>query len=101
MDRRLEFHQILKNILGSNNVYFQPPSTIQLKYPCIIYQRSDIHLRSANNTLYISKVRYNLTLIGNSPENDLVSKILELPYCSYDRFYTADGLNHDSFVIYY
>ena len=101
MDRRLKLQEILTSILGSNNVYFQPPATIKLSYPCIIYQRSDIEQKYANNRTYNSMVRYSVILIGRSPENDLVNKILELPYCSYDRFYTADGLNHDSFTLYY
>jgi hypothetical protein len=101
MDRRLKLQEILTNILGSNNVYFQPPATIKLSYPCIIYRRSDIEQKYADNRTYNSMVRYSLILIGRSPENDLVNKILELPDCSYDRFYTADGLNHDSFTLFY
>lgn len=101
MDRRLELHQILKNILGSNNVYFQPPSNTQLEYPCIIYERSDIDAKYADNLRYTSMVRYSMILIGRSPESDLVERLFDLPYCSYDRFYTADSLNHDAFTIYY
>jgi len=101
MDRRLELQEILTNILGSSNVYFQPPSTVKMKYPCIVYQRDNIEQKFADNRTYVSLVRYSLTLISRSPENNLVSKILELPYCSYDRFYTADSLNHDVFTLYY
>ncbi len=101
MDRRLELQTILTSILGSNNVYFQPPATIKLQYPCIVYHRSKINRRFADNKPYSSKVQYTLVLIGRSPESDLVDKILELPYCSYDRFYVADELNHDAFTLYY
>lgn len=101
MDRRLELQEILTNILGSSNVYFQPPSTVKMKYPCIVYQRDNIEQKFADNRTYVSQVRYSLTLISYSPENNLVSKILELPCCSYDRFYTADSLNHDVFTLYY
>lgn len=101
MDRRLSLQEILVNILGSNNVYFQPPETIRLQYPCIIYERSDIDKKYADNRAYISMVRYSLTLITRSPESDLVKAILELPYCSYDRYYAADTLNHDVFTLYY
>ena len=101
MDRRLSLQEILVNILGSNNVYFQPPETIRLQYPCIIYERSDIDKKYADNRAYMSMVRYSLTLITRSPESDLVKSILELPYCSYDRYYAADTLNHDVFTLYY
>ena len=101
MDRRLSLQEILVNILGSNNVYFQPPETIRLQYPCIIYERSNIDKKYADNRAYVSMVRYSLTLITRSPESDLVKAILELPYCSYDRYYAADTLNHDVFTLYY
>lgn len=101
MDRRLSLQETLVSILGSNNVYFQPPETTKLQYPCIIYERSDIDEKYADNRAYMSMVRYSLTLITRSPESDLVNAILELPYCSYDRYYAADTLNHDVFTIYY
>lgn len=101
MDRQLELQEILKNILGSSNVYFQPPSSVKMEYPCIVYQRDNIEQKFADNRTYASLVRYSLTLIGRSPKNNLISKLLELPYCSYDRFYTADSLNHDVFTLYY
>lgn len=101
MDRRLELQEILENILGSRNVYFQPPETIKLKYPCIIYNRDDIDQRYANNSSYINRVRYSLLLISHSPESELIKKLLELKYCSYDRYYAADSLHHDTFTLYY
>ena len=101
MDRRLQLQETLANILGSNNVYFQPPETIKLQYPCIIYERSNIDKQYADNRAYVSMVRYSLTLITRSPESNLVKAILELPYCTYDRYYAADTLNHDVFTLYY
>ena len=101
MDRRLGLQTKLENILGSRNVYFQPPSNTKIEYPCIVYERDDIDQRFADNRTYINTVRYSLKLISRSPESNLVSKILELPYCSYDRFYTTDSLNHDVFTLYY
>ena len=101
MDRRLSLQEILENILGSRNVYFQPPSNTKLSYPCIIYSRSDIDSKHADNIKYNTRVRYSLILIGRSPESELVEEILKLPYCSYDRFYSADSLNHDAFTLYY
>lgn len=101
MDRRLKLHQILKNILDSNNVYFQPPASIKLSYPCIIYERSSIQQIKADNRDYLRRVRYTVTLIGADPESSYVNDILDLPLCSYDRFFTSDGLNHDVFSIFY
>lgn len=101
MDRRLNLQQILVNILGSNNVYFQPPETISLTYPCIIYERDDINQKFADNRTYFDMVRYSITLITRSPDSDIVNDILALPYCSYDRYYAADSLSHDVFTLYF
>ena len=101
MDRRLSLHQTLVNILGSNNVYFQPPETIKLKYPCIIYSRSTIDQTYADNRSYMAQVKYNITLVTRTPDSELVKAILELPYCSYDRYFASDGLSHDTFVLFY
>ena len=101
MGRQLELQQILVNILGSNNVYFQPPPTLKIKYPCIVYERSSIETIYADDKPYLNHTRYTVTLIGNDPDSEFVKKILELPMCSYDRFFTSDNLNHDVFSLYY
>lgn len=101
MDRRLNLQELLVNILGSNNVYFQPPETIKLQYPCIIYERTGMQQMYADNNSYLQMVRYSITLITKTPESNLVKKILELPLCSYDRYYAADSLSHDVFTLYY
>lgn len=101
MDRRLELQKLLESILESRNVYFQPPSNTKLSYPCIVYSRSDVDSKYADNFKYNYRVRYSLILIGRSPESEFVKKLLTLPYCSYDRAYVADTLNHDAFTLYY
>lgn len=101
MDRRLNLQAILENILGSRNVYFQPPPSIKLSYPCIVYERASINTIRADNLAYLNRVLYTVTLIGSSPESSLITEMLKLPMCSYDRFFTSDGLNHDVFSLYY
>ena len=101
MDRRQELQTILESILGSRNVYFQPPPSVKMSYPCIVFERSDIKSTHADNVKYLNQPRYTVTLIGSDPESEIVSKILTLPLSSYDRFFTYDGLNHDVFSLYY
>ena len=101
MNDRLKLHEILCEALGSRNVYFQPPSSIQMKYPAIVYSRSDINKKNANGNPYITILSYDVTLIDKNPDSPIVKSILEIPYCSYGRHYVSDNLNHDSFTIYY
>lgn len=99
-DNRLELHKKLVEILGSNNVYFQPPSTIKMNYPAIVYSRDDIDSTHADNIVYKQFVRYQIILIDKSPTSKYIDVISQLPMCSYERGYQADNLNHDSFTIY-
>ena len=41
MKTRYELHEFLCEILGSRNVYFQPPESVKMKYPAIVYERTD------------------------------------------------------------
>lgn len=101
MSRRQELHAILVDLLGTGNVYFQPPSTVKMKYPCIVYNRSSIDTRFANNQLYNHQYNYTVTVIDSNPDSDIPDRIIRLPLCRFDRHYTADNLNHDVFNVYY
>lgn len=101
MASRLGLQSKLEEILRSRQVYFQPPATVKMKYPAIVYTRDDFHTRFADDKTYHKRTRYTVTLIGASPESPYIDAIAELPMCRYIRFYTADNLNHDQFSIYW
>ncbi|MCD8159451.1 MAG: hypothetical protein LUD77_11395 [Clostridiales bacterium] len=101
MKNRLELHQILVDILGSENVYFQPPESVKLSYPCIIYNLNNINTRNADDRHYLLTNNYTITFISKDPDSEVPYSILGLPMCSFDRSYTADNLNHWVFNIYY
>jgi hypothetical protein len=100
--RRLQFDKKLCGILGSDHVYFQPPESIQLKYPCIIYQRNNVDIEFANNRTYNSRIQYLVTIIDEDPDSIIIDKLMKnFSMCNFSRHYVADNLNHDMFVIYY
>ena len=99
MAQRLQLHQLLETIV--DNVYFQPPTNIQLKYPCIIYKRDYADTRFADDKPYNFVQRYMVMIIDPNPDSSLVAEVAALPQCVYDRFYTADNLNHDVFSVYF
>lgn len=102
MASRLELQQDFSEVLGNNNVYFRPPETIKLKYPCIIYERTPGVIKYADNRIYLYKTRYSVTAIYKDPDDDLVDRLLRaFIYISHDRHYFADGLNHDTFSLYF
>lgn len=102
MASRLQLHEELCSILGSRNVYFQPPETLEMDYPCIRYSRSGIDRKHANDGGYISTNRYELTVIDYDPDSDIPDKILtHFPRCRFDRAYIADNLNHFVLTLYF
>ena len=101
MASRLELHEKFCEILGSRNVYFQPPASVQLNYPAIIYFRKDIDNRYADDLVYKQDAAYDVTVIDRNPDSEIVVEVSQLPTCRFDRHYNADNLNHDVFTIYY
>lgn len=101
MSSRTSLQSILEDILGSRNVYFDPPPSVQMKYDAISYHRKRIDPTYANNSMYTHRDCYELVVIYEDPDSGLPLKLLELPMCSHDRHYRADNLNHDVFTLYY
>lgn len=101
MASRLELQSKFEDVLGSRNVYFQPPSSVRMQYPAIVYSRKDIEGRFANDKIYRKLPFYEVILIDKNPDSEFIDKILDLPYCSFDRHYEVDNLNHDVFTIYF
>ena len=101
MDRRLKLQELLCGILGSRNVYFQPPSNVEMQYDAIVYSRSNIENGHANNNVYKQNDVYELTAIYEDPDSDIVRKISLLPRCRFDRQYVSENLNHAVFTLYY
>lgn len=101
MDRRLELQAVLVELLGSDFVYFQPPPDHKMEYPCIRYERDYAKTEFADNAPFRYEKRYLVTHIAREPDSDTPSKIAELPMCVFDRFFTADGLNHDVYKLFF
>lgn len=86
----------LRTLLGSTNVYFQPPASVKIKYPAIIYSLNDIRTNSADNEVYKKNKQYSITLIETNPDSPLVDSLIENEYY-FDRTFVSDGLYHFSF----
>ena len=101
MGQRLQLQDLLEDIAGSGQVYFQPPANVQMNYPCIVYKRDLAITRFADDSPYRYTKRYQITVIDRNPDGEIPDKIAALPMCLHNRFFTADNLNHDVFNIYF
>lgn len=98
---RLKLHSELLEILGNNNAYFQPPSSVQLKYPAIIYERINIKNGHANNSVYSQNHFYQITVVDDNPDSEIMTKMSQFPTAKFTNFNTSNNLNHWVFTISY
>lgn len=98
---RMELQELLVAIPGVVKVYFQAPPSKGMEYPCILYKRDDVNTEFADNLPYSQKKRYLVTVIDRDPDSLIPAKVAELPTCVFDRFYAADGLNHDVYKLFF
>lgn len=99
---RLELSSRLRKVLGSNNCYFSPPTGLRMKYPCIVYHLSNIDNIKADNLIYRTMKLWTITVIDENPDSTLPEELMnEFPYCSFDRHYVVDGLNHTVLSLYF
>ena len=73
---RESLHDLLVELLGSPNVYFDPPENLKMKYPAI-------------------------TIIDEDPDSEIIDRISQLPMCTYEQQFTSNGMNHIVFIINY
>jgi hypothetical protein len=100
MDRSL-FQTLLEELLGSNQVYFQPPPNVAMKYPAIVYERNFANVQFADNSPYRRTKRYSVTVIDQDPDSVIPDKVAGLPMSQTVRHFTAGNLHHDVFDIYF
>lgn len=99
MAPRSDLQEILEGICP--NVYFQPPASVQMIYPAIVYERDRADTKFADNRPYTNTKQYSLTSISRNPDESIFEALAALPMCVHERFFVVDNLNHDVFNIYF
>jgi hypothetical protein len=99
MAPRQQLHDLLVAI--TSKVYFQPPENIVLEYPCIVYNRDYADTKFADNEQFNVTKRYMVTVIDRDPDSELPDKVAGLPSSTFNRWFAADGLNHDVYQVFF
>lgn len=98
VDMRGRMHTLFKRI--TKNVYYQPPSSIRLEYPCIVYQPVSVETQSANDIGYLNTTSYQITVIDRDPESLIPYEILNsFSKGRLEQMYTTDNLHHTTINI--
>ena len=101
MGTRLELQALLTELLGSDSVYFQPPTNVLMSYPAIVYNRDYQSVFFADNRPYTRRLRYQVTVIDPDPDSLIPDRVAELPLTTLVRHFTLDNLNHDIYDVYF
>lgn len=96
---RADLQQILLGLC--DNVYFQPPNGVQMEYPAIVYRRDFEDAGFADNVKYRHMRRYQVTVIDRNPDSEIPDQVGMLPLCTFNRFFTANNLNHDVYNLFF
>ena len=92
-------HEVLCGALGSGQVYFQPPESVKMRYPAIVYSLDGIDRRDANDAAYILARSYEAVVVDRDPDSAAAERVALLPRSRFVRSYASDGLNHFVFKI--
>lgn len=109
MGTRVELHAELKALLGTSEktgtearCFFQPPESLKLSYPCIVYSRERPDVARADNLMYKKVRRYAVTYLTYDPDDSLIDGIEDyFPMCRLVRTNCLHGLNHYHYDLYY
>lgn len=96
---RLTLHQNLIDALGSSNVYYNPPETIQMKFPAIVYSLDFIDQIHADNKKYIDWTTYKVIVVSNKPDHPAIRKILNMEMTRFSTSYTRNGYYHTVIIL--
>lgn len=98
---RKDLSDFLRSVLKENgdNVYFQPPESLKLKFPCIVYELGSYKPTKADNKAYLINESYSITLITKMPDTEYGKQILNKETAKFDRYFISDNLYHYVFTI--
>lgn len=87
----------------TGKVYFQPPASVRLVYPCWVIERESMQAIRADDRSYVYRPTYKCMFMNrDEPDPEILRIIPErYPRCSYRNHYVVDNIHHDVFSITY
>lgn len=92
---------LLEKTISSDQVYFQPPESMRIKYPCVVYELEDLTPVYADDLTYLLHDSYQITYMTHDPDDCNIKRIAALPQVRFSRYFSADNLNHYVYIMYY
>lgn len=99
---RLALREILSKVMvdcgEEPKLYYQPPESMRLEYPCMIYHLKDMSSNYADNRPYMKLISFDITYVTRSPSSSVPVAMTDQSLMSFDRYYTADNLHHYAYT---
>lgn len=87
--------------LGIPHVYFNPPESVRLEYPCARFKRSGTYTKNADNRKHAIFDRYDLVYITYDGDDPMVHTILNgFKHIRHASTVSKDGMWNENFVFY-
>lgn len=90
--------RIQDEVDGVHHVYYQPPESVKMSYPCFVYKLNTVNQTYGSDKPYLYCNEYLVTYITRDPEPVMVEMVKPLPQVRYDRHFTANNLHHYAFL---
>lgn len=91
---RDKLHSIMEECGETPKLYFQPPETVKLEYPCIVYYFNTFLNDYADNAPYHTRLSFTATYITRDYDSKVPIRMAKEPMFRFDRQYTSDNLYH-------
>lgn len=100
-ERREDFQEHLKKVFDGVEVYYMPPESIRMTYPCFVINLDHVDNLYSNGCIYSSRICFTVTYISRHVDDYIIGDMLNAQlYTSFDRVYVADNLRHYVFGVY-
>lgn len=98
--RSQELQAAFEELLGSRNVYYNPPESVKMSYDAIVFSRSNINNTFASDSVYVQlPPTFEVMVITRDPDAPIIEKVSKLPHCRFTTSYVAGNLYHNRFTI--
>lgn len=94
-------YDALVAFMEGENVYFQPPESLKLVYPCIVYNLSGINVIRADNIPYNVAQKFDVTIMDLDPNSGRPEKFIKtFTTSAFVTHFISDNVYHDVFTVY-
>ena len=102
MQRKSSYIYTKLTEIGVPHVYIDPPENLIMKYPCARVRVQGGRARYSDNSTHIFTPSWEIIYISHAPDDEFMINIMRaFPMITFQRHYTADGLHHYTYTLYY